>query len=202
MLSPKEILLHTDRLYLRRLVAEDAPLLFELDSDPEVMKFISKGIPTPFDRIQDDIMPRVLGQYRAWPPHGFWIAHIRETDDWIGWFHLRPDKFTPEEMEIGYRLKRSAWGTGFATEGSRALILRSFADWGYGKVCARTLVGNLASRRVMEKAGLKFEREFIWPESVIPGSTEDERQGVKYSLVKQGTEGTSRSAAGPAAACG
>jgi len=176
----KEILFHTDRLYFRRLVADDAPLLFELDGDPEVMKFISKGVPTPLDRIETDIMPRVLSQYRAWPPQGFWIAHGRDTDDWIGWFHLRPDKFTPEEMEIGYRLKRSAWKKGFATEGSKALISHSFEEWGYARISARTLIGNLASRRVMEKAGLHFECEFIWPESVLSGWTEEERKGVKY----------------------
>jgi len=178
------ILLQTDRLYLRSVGPEDAPLFQELDSDPEVMRFISKGIPTPLDRVQNDIIPRVLGQFRAWPPQGFWIAHVRDTDDWIGWFHLRPDKFTPEEMEIGYRLKRSAWGKGFATEGSRALVERSFEEWGYSKISARTLTGNLASRRVMEKAGLHFECEFIWPESVIPSWTEEERRGVKYTLSK------------------
>jgi RimJ/RimL family protein N-acetyltransferase len=180
----QEILLQTDRLYLRRVFAEDAQLFYELDSDPEVMRFISKAVPTPRDRIENDIMPRVLSYYRAWPPQGFWIAHLRESNDWIGWFHLRPDKFAPEEMEIGYRLKRSGWGKGFATEGCRALIERSFKEWGYEKISARTLVGNLASRRVMEKAGLQFECEFIWPESVIPGWTEEERRGVKYGLRK------------------
>jgi RimJ/RimL family protein N-acetyltransferase len=112
------------------------------------------------------------------------MAHLRESDDWIGWFHLRPDKFAPEKMEVGYRLKRSAWGKGFATEGTRDLIERSFREWGYPKISARTLIGNQASRRVMEKAGLRLESEFIWPESVLPGWSEEERRGVKYGLAK------------------
>jgi RimJ/RimL family protein N-acetyltransferase len=178
----RAILFHTSRLYFRPVVPEDARLLYELDSDPEVMRFISKGISTPLEKIQNDVMPRVLGYYRAWPPQGFWIAHLRENDDWIGWFHLRPDKYAPEEMEIGYRLKRTTWGRGFATEGSRALVERSFREWGYDKVSARTLIGNLASRRVMEKAGLQFEEEFVWPEDALPGWTENERRGVKYGL--------------------
>ena len=180
-----DIAFQTARLYFRPIVAGDAQLLCELDSDPEVMRFISKGVPTPLDKIENDIMPRILSQFRVWPPQGFWIAHVRDSGEWIGWFHLRPDKFTPEEMEIGYRLKRSAWGKGHATEGSRALIERSFAEWGYPKISARTLVGNLASRRVMEKAGLCFECEFIWPERILPGWTEQERAGVKYSLRDQ-----------------
>jgi RimJ/RimL family protein N-acetyltransferase len=102
--------------------------------------------------------------------------------DWAGWFHLRPDKFDSDEMELGYRLKRNAWGRGLATEGSRALIQRSFDEWNYEKISARTLVENKASRRVMEKAGLQFECEFTWPESVFSGWKEQERRGVKYSL--------------------
>jgi RimJ/RimL family protein N-acetyltransferase len=180
----KEVLLETDRLYLRRLLPEDVQLLHELDSDPEVMRFISKGETTPLARMETDIMPRVLGYYRAWPPQGFWIAHLCDSNDWVGWFHLRPDKISPEEMEIGYRLKRSAWGRGLATEGSRALVQRAFGEWGYGKVCARTLTVNMASRRVMEKAGLQFKTEFLWPESVLPGWTEQERRGVKYGKAK------------------
>lgn len=177
-----DIVLETGRFYLRPLVVEDAQRLFELNSDPEVMRFISKGEPTPLSKIQNEIMPLVLGYYRAWPPQGSWAAHRRADDEFIGWFHLRPDKLAPEEMELGYRLKRTAWGKGLATEGALALIQQSFGSWGYGKISARTLAVNLASRRVMEKAGLKFETEFLWEEDVLPGWTKEERRAVKYSL--------------------
>jgi RimJ/RimL family protein N-acetyltransferase len=152
-----------------------------LDSDPEVMRLISKGEPPPWERIEREIMPLVLGYYRAWPPQGFWIAHLKETDDFIGWFHLRPDKIVPEEMEMGYRLKRNAWGRGLATEGAQALVSHALNDWSYPKVCARTLAINLASRRVMEKAGLTFESEFVWAQDTFPEWTAEERRGVKYA---------------------
>jgi RimJ/RimL family protein N-acetyltransferase len=157
-------------------------LLFELDSDPEVMRFISKGQPTPLARIQNEIIPRFLGYYRQSPPRGFWAAHLLEAGEFIGWFHLRPDKISPEEMELGYRLKRNTWGRGLATEGSRALLEQAFSAWGCPKICARTLAGNLASRRVMEKAGLTLEREFHYALEVLPGWTEAERRAVKYSV--------------------
>jgi RimJ/RimL family protein N-acetyltransferase len=175
------ILLETGRMFFRQFCAEDAQLLFELDSDPEVMRFISKGQPTPLAKIQHEFIPRFLDWYKQWPPRGFWAAHLRESGEFIGWFHLRSDKISPEEMELGYRLKHGVWGRGLATEGSRALLAKAFAEWGCTKVCARTLAGNLASRRVMEKAGLSFECDFIYGAEILPGWTEVERHAVKYS---------------------
>ena len=175
--------LETSRMYLRRFQMEDAGALFDLDSDPEVMRFVSTECPTPMARIQNDILPRFLAYYEHLPPRGFWAAHLRDTRQFIGWFHLRPDRITPDEMELGYRLCRSAWGKGLATEGSRALVDKAFNEWGYPKISARTLLTNLASCRVMEKAGLSFEENFIYGPEVIPGWSEEERRAVKYSLV-------------------
>jgi RimJ/RimL family protein N-acetyltransferase len=169
-------------MYLRRLCLDDAAALFELDSDPQVMRYISKGEPTPFLKLQDEILPRILGYYVHNPPQGFWGAHLIDNDEFIGWFHLRPDKITPHEMELGYRLKRHVWGKGLATEGSRALVDNAFREWNYDKLSARTLLTNLASQRVMEKAGLVREGEFTWSAEVLPGWTEEERLGVKYGL--------------------
>jgi len=183
-MSP-EILLQTERLYFRRLTSEDVGLLFELDSDPETMRFISKGEPTPLDGVENVIMLRVRVYYLSWPPQGFWIAHLRDTKEFVGWFHLRPDKITPDEMELGYRLKRNVWGRGLATEASRALVERGFGEWGYPKISGRTLPINLASRRVLEKAGLQFEADFIWNEDALPGWTAEERKGVKYAARRQ-----------------
>ena len=177
-----DVFLETARMYFRRFRLDDAPLLFDLDNDPEVMRFISQGKSTLLERIENDILPRVLAWYEQSPPRGFWAAHLRDTDAFIGFFHLRPDKITPEEMELGYRLKRSFWGRGLATEGSRALVEKAFSEWNYEKVCARTLAGNVTSRRVMEKAGLTFECDFICSAEALPGCTEEERRAVKYSI--------------------
>src|SRR5262249_51042883 len=154
------------------------------DSDPEVMRFITKGQPTSKERIENVHLPRILSQHRDLPPQGFWAAYLARTDEFIGWFHLRPDRIDPGEMELGYRLKRHVWGQGLATEGVRALVDGSFGPWGYDKVCARTLLGNLASQRVMQKVGLRFEREFIYSAEVCPELTEVERHAVKYSLCR------------------
>ena len=179
--SGETVFLETERMYFRQFCVEDARLLFELDSDPEVMRFISKGQPTPLHVLQTKILPGVLKYYEQSPPRGFWAAHLRANREFIGWFHLRPDRIAPEEMELGYRLKRAVWGRGLATEGSRELGRRAFNEWGYGKVSGRTLEVNAASRRVLEKAGLTFEHEFFYGKDVLPGWIEEERRAVKYS---------------------
>lgn len=176
--------LETERMYFRRFQDDDAQLLFELDSDPEVMRFISKGKPTPLSRIQNKFIPKFLEDYRRSPPEGVWATHLRESGSFIGWFHLRPDKISTDEMELGYRLKRFVWGRGLATEGSKALLDKSFSQWGYGKVCARTLADNMASRRVMEKAGLCFECDFHYDADMLHGWVEQERRAVKYSITR------------------
>lgn len=185
MASENTLALKIERFYLRPVEKGDLELLFDLDSDPEVMRFISKGRPTPRERIEQDHLPRMMSYYRRWPPLGFWAAHLHSTDEFIGWFHLRPDKIEPNEMELGYRLKRSVWGRGLATEGSRWLLDHAFSDWGYDRVCARTLAVNMGSRRVMEKCGLRFEREFFWSAEVLPEWSEEERRGVKYSAQRR-----------------
>jgi RimJ/RimL family protein N-acetyltransferase len=88
-------------------------------------------------------------------------------------------------MELGYRLKRSLWGRGLATEGSSALLRKGFEEMKYPKICARTLVHNLASQRVMQKIGLHFERHFTYPPEIIPGWSETDRSAIKYSLTAE-----------------
>ena len=85
-------------------------------------------------------------------------------------------------MELGYRLRKASWGKGYAAEGSRALIDRGFTDFGVQRVVASTMVVNVASRRVMEKAGLRFVRIFHqdWPDK-IEG---DEEGDVEYALLR------------------
>ena len=102
----------------------------------------------------------------------------------MGWFHFRPATANhhPNEVELGYRLLKSAWGKGYATEGSRALIHKGFAALGVQRVVAFTMVVHVASRRVMEKAGLRLVRTFHQP---WPDYIEGEEEGdVEYALLR------------------
>jgi len=179
------ILLESARLRLRRFTAADLDLLVELDSDPEVMRWISYGVPTPRERYEHEILPRWFAQYQATPLLGYWAAESRDDGAFVGWFHLRPDRIDDGEQELGYRLRRAAWGQGLATEGSVALLDHGFRRVGTDRISARTLAGNHASQRVMQKCGLVYQRDFVYPEDVIAGRSERERTAVKYSLGRE-----------------
>ena len=179
---PPIIFLETERLYLRRFTLDDAPLLRDLDSDPEVMRYISKGKPTPLKIITGKVLPRWLQYYETSDHLGFWAAHEKASDAFIGWFHFRPDRIEPDAMDLGYRLRRRFWGRGYATEGSRVLVEKAFAEWDIDRVVAHALIGNVASHRVMEKCGLCFQGRFTIPETMLPGWTEAERQAVRYGM--------------------
>lgn len=178
-----QIFLETERLVLRRFTEDDVEDLVELDSDPDVMRFINGGRPTSRHEIESDILPTFLDYYERFVGYGFWAAVEKSTGRFVGWFHFRPAKGADtDEIELGYRLRKSAWGKGYATEGSRALIDKGFADLDVQRVVASTMVVNVASRRVMEKAGLKFVRTFQqpWPDK-IEG---DEEGDVEYALLR------------------
>ena len=155
------VYLETPRLRLGQLTPDDLDALFQLDQDPEVMRYLG-GRSTPFEDVRDRALPAMLAFHAKGPDYGFWAAEDRATDAFLGWFHFRPphDADVPG-IELGYRLARAAWGQGLATEGSRAIIARGFGELGVKRICAKTLTTNLASRRVMEKCGLAFEREFM-----------------------------------------
>jgi RimJ/RimL family protein N-acetyltransferase len=178
-----DVFLETERLVLRRLTMADADNLVELDGDPDVMNFITGGRPTPRDEIVNDYLPAFLGYYDRYPGYGFWAAIEKSTGEFLGWFHFRPaEGGSPGEAELGYRLRKSAWGKGYGTEGSRALIRHGFTELGVQRVLATTMAVHIASRRVMEKAGLSLTRTFYqpWPYA-IDG---DEHGDVEYALTR------------------
>lgn len=156
-----QVLLDTGRLILRRFTTDDAGNLAELDGDPEVMRFLTGGNPMPRDVIEAEILPRFLRYDERFPGFGFWAAIDRVTGDFVGWFSLRPlDEADPGEASLGFRLRRAVWGQGYATEGARALVRLGFTALGVKRVVATTYQDNLASRRVMEKVGMRLNRTF------------------------------------------
>jgi RimJ/RimL family protein N-acetyltransferase len=175
------VFLETERLILRRFTMADEDNLVALDGDPAVMRYNTGGRETPREEIRDDYLPAYLAYYERGEQYGFWAAVEKATGDFIGWFHFRPLPEAPaDEPELGYRLVRSAWGKGYATEGSQALIDKGFTEHDIRRVWAAAMAVNLGSRRVMEKVGMRLIREFHaeWPER-IPG---DEHGDVEYAI--------------------
>lgn len=184
-----ETILETDRLILRRFTEADADHLTELDNDPEVTFHITGGIP----QFDDDTLRAWLAHYERWPGYGFFAAIEKQSGEFLGWFHLRPEADEDDQPELGYRFRKSAWGKGYATEGSRALVDRAFSELGATRVNAFALAIHTASRRVMGKAGLRFIRLFHgdWPYK-IPG---DEHGDVEYAITREEWEADRRSRA-------
>jgi RimJ/RimL family protein N-acetyltransferase len=176
-----QIYLRTDRLLLRRFTGADVENLVSLDADPEVMRLLTGGKPTSRELIEHELLPALLGDYDRFPGFGRWAAVELATGDFVGWFALRPpDGGDGDEVELGYRLRRSVWGRGYATEGSRALVDKAFSELGVQRVYAETMAVNTPSRRVLEKAGLLHVRTFhlTWDDP-IEGTEHGE---VEYEL--------------------
>jgi ribosomal-protein-alanine N-acetyltransferase len=184
------VLLETERLQLHGFTDSDADaqLLFELDSDPEVMRFIGPyGLPT-VEAYRERLQTFWLPYYTSHATSGFWAVIEKAADRFAGWCFVRPAtdyKFAaeagwtrPTDLELGYRFRRAVWGRGFATEASRALVEFAFADTAMTCVVSTALVANRASTRVMEKLGLSRIREFA-----IPGYDDP---SVMYAVCRDG----------------
>lgn len=148
----------TDRLTFRRLRECDVDRLVDLDADPEVMRYLTGGVPTPRARVEQ-VVARVLSEYARGIP-GRWLA-FDAGGGFVGWFGLDPDGGRADEREIGYRLRRPYWRRGLATEGGRELLRLGFAELGLERVWGQTMAVNAGSRAVMAALGLRPVRTFF-----------------------------------------
>lgn len=168
------VFLETERLVLRRFSEADVDHLFALHNDPDVMRFLTGGELISRYEVECEYRARFAG-------NGYWAAVARTSGEFLGWFALHPTADRePDEVELGYRLRKVAWGQGYATEGSRALIEKGFRELGARRIWGQTMAVNLASRRVMEKAGMTLVRTFhlTW-EDPLPGTELGE---VEYAV--------------------
>lgn len=163
--------IETSRLILRGLAIQDVDLLVELDSDPEVMRYLTNGKPTSHEAMTA-IVQKTLGHR--------WLSFEKATGEFIGWFGL--PRTADDEYEIGYRRRRTTWGKGFASEGVCALLAVAFSERGARRIWAQTMAVNIRSRRVMERCGLRYVRTFHGQfDDPIPGTEHGE---VEYEICK------------------
>ncbi|MGW4379038.1 GNAT family N-acetyltransferase [Kitasatospora sp. NPDC004531] len=183
-----DIRLRTERLTLRRLSPADLPAVTALCGDPEVMRHLEDGRPLTPAQVAEEVLPALLHDYRRLPDGlGCWALATPERP-FLGWAALRPAHSVGLEtgpdggLELGYRLLPAAWGRGYATEAAAALVRVAFAELGAHRVVGTTMAVNSASRRVLERAGLRHVRTFFedWPDP-IPGS---EHGDVVYELTR------------------
>ena len=153
MSGSDHILLETERLVLRRVTIADLDKMARLNSDPEVMRYIGNG--AVWTRSQSEArIRRILTVYAIFPGLGLWIGEGKANRRFVGAFALN---YIPKtvEVEVGYRLSKSAWGRGFATEGASALVRYGITELGLDRVVGLTHPQNEPSKRVLMKAGLQ-----------------------------------------------
>lgn len=185
-----DIVATTERLVLRRFTRDDPDLLVELDSDPEVMRYTTGGRPTPRMRIETSVLPAMIRDYTRFPGFGAFAGHTRADKEFIGWFMLLPRLDSPPvEAELGYRLRKAAWGKGYGTEGSRALVEYGFTERGLRRIFAETMAVNDRSRRIMEKLGMRLAYLYHPPYAPIEGSEHGE---VRYTLDEDAWSGANQ----------
>jgi ribosomal-protein-alanine N-acetyltransferase len=171
--------LETARLRLRPAVVEHAPIIFETwAQDPEVSRYVT----WPPHRSVDET--RGFLQYCAegWEKNGpfNWAIVLRENGRVVGIIELRPQG---HRVEMGYVLARPYWGRGFMSETARALVGWSLDQTEVHRVWAVCDVENLASARVLEKAGM--EREAMLRRWAIVNASPLPRHAWCYARVKE-----------------
>jgi ribosomal-protein-alanine N-acetyltransferase len=158
-------ILETERLYLREFTLEDAPMMLELNQDPDVVRYT--GDPYPWNSLEEtkEIFTNVIfPQYKN--KIGRWAVFLKETDEFLGWCGL---KDIGGEIDLGYRYHKRYWGKGYATEAAKA-VLQYGITFPLKNIVGRASIENKASLQVLEKIGLTFKEFYL----------ENGEESVKY----------------------
>lgn len=148
-----KIILRTPRLFLREFTIGDAENFYELNLNPNVTRFTGD---LPFKNIQE--AENFLSNYKDYERNGYgrWAVIEKETNEFLGWCGL---KYDGNETDIGFRFFEKYWNKGYATESAKACLEYGFDELNLKQIVGRAMKENLASVKVLEKIGLKFEKE-------------------------------------------
>jgi ribosomal-protein-alanine N-acetyltransferase len=157
-------ILETERIILREWQPEDIPQVIDMYADPEVMRYIGRGIPYTPEEVERMVLA-APDFYRKYG-YGMWPMILKETGQIIGRCGL---KYWEElgETEIGYLLKKAYWGQGLASEAAQAVLAYAFDTLKLKRIISIAQSPNLASIKVMQKIGLTFDREMNFKEQNV-----------------------------------
>ena len=149
-----KVILETDRLLLRKYVEEDAEAFFKLNTDPEVLRFVPDKALQSVEQARQILIDHPIADYRK---HGFGrgACILKSTGEQIGFAGL---KYLEElgEVDVAYRFFPTHWGQGLATEAALASVCYGFDDLKLKQIIGLVMPQNIASVRVLEKAGLRY----------------------------------------------
>lgn len=147
----------TERLRYRPLEASDADALHRVWGDAEVMRYLPSG---PSQSLEDTT-ERVVRHASRFAETGYGLCAVveRESGRVVGVCGLFPVEWVGPEVEVAYHFARDVWNRGYATEAAAAWVRCAFDGRGLERVVALAFPENRASTRVMEKIGMRFQRE-------------------------------------------
>ena len=151
----------SERLSYQLMNDNDAELLFQLDQDVEVMRYINGGKITSMQEVKEVYLPRLnsyTNQDKGW---GMWKVTVIETGQFIGWVLVRPvdffsDKPQYDNIELGWRFSRDSWGKGMATEAAKSVKNALIENGDARKLSAFAVEQNLGSINIMKKLGMNY----------------------------------------------
>lgn len=165
------VLIETERLILRESVMDDAPDLYEMNSDPEVLKYTGEEA---FRSVEET--KQLIRNYKDYKKYGYgrWTTIVKATNEVIGYCGL---KYLEDihETDLGYRWKQKHWGKGYATEAGKACLQLGFEQFGLEQIIAQVLAENKASVRVLEKLGMTYWKQLHT----------EENPGLLYRIKKE-----------------
>ena len=146
--------IHTERLIIREFTPKDLEAVHEYASDPEVVRYMPFGPNTVED--SQNFLDRAIGRQKEEGRNDFEMAvELREGGRLIGGCRL--NKTSTIAAHIGYIFNKEYWGRGYATEVAKALVRHGFTKLGVHRIYATCEPDNIASKRVLEKAGMVLE---------------------------------------------
>ena len=146
--------IYTPRLFMRRVLPQDAADMYEYSSDPSVTRFLTWE-PHRDIEYTKRYLESVQRQYRSLKYYD-WALVVRKTGKMIGTCGFASIDLKENTAEIGYVINRNYWGQGYAAEAASAVIVFGFQKMCFDSISARYMIGNDASRRVMEKCRMNY----------------------------------------------
>lgn len=148
--------METEHLYLRRFTVDDAKEYWPLVSRPEILRYTGEQPQATLDDVREILLTRPLKDYSV---HGFGrMACIEKSTGRIVGFSGLKYLEDLNEVDIGYRFLPECWGKGYATESAITLMRQCNSEFGVRRIVGLVDPENVASKRVLEKLGLRFER--------------------------------------------
>jgi [ribosomal protein S5]-alanine N-acetyltransferase len=148
------LILQAERLLFREMTEADAEYLVRLGQNPNVTKYLPDTPPIGVEEAVRILRTVIMPQYAK--RIGRWAVILRDTGEFLGWCGLKYYA-DANEYDLGYRYFEEHWGQGYATEAAQAVLQYGIAHLRNARIVGKAMVGNAASRRVLEKIGLAFE---------------------------------------------